>query len=114
MTKCSPPTVCSRSRRRWRMAELPRIDSLLPHRGDALFVRSIESFDTGSIHARASVPHDSPYAQDGTADALLAIELAAQAAAAHGVLSASQRAAKLGMLVSVRSLELQAPRLVCG
>src|SRR5262249_36772066 len=58
------------------------IESLLPHRGDALFLREVIAHDAGSIEAVATVPPRSPYATGGRADALLAFEIAAQAAAA--------------------------------
>lgn len=86
------------------------LETLLPHRGDALFLRDIVTHDATSLCALASVPRSSAYADDGAVDALLAFEIAAQAAAAHGGLSGAGTApaAAPGFLVGVKALELVA------
>lgn len=87
------------------------LEQLLPHRGEALFLREIVAHDADSVTAWASVKEDSPYVAHDLADALLAIEIAAQAAAAHAglVSGAGETGTRQGYLVGVKTLTLLAP-----
>lgn len=59
----------------------PDFDRLLPHRPPMRFVTAIEAEREDGIACLARVPSGSPFAPDGEAPALVAIEMAAQAAA---------------------------------
>lgn len=87
------------------------LEQLLPHRGKALFLREIVAHDADSVTAWASVPEDSPYVAHDLVDALLSIEIAAQAAAAHAGLAkeADGAGARQGYLVGVKTLTLSTP-----
>lgn len=87
------------------------VESLLPHRGEALFLREVVTHDQGSLTALASVPDRSAYADAGAVDALLAIEIAAQAAAAHAGLQRSdaRESPGTGFLVGIKTLDILAP-----
>jgi predicted hotdog family 3-hydroxylacyl-ACP dehydratase len=58
------------------------IADLIPHRGVARFLSSIESVTSSAIHATGAIPAAHPLAAGDAAPTLLAIELGAQAAAA--------------------------------
>jgi predicted hotdog family 3-hydroxylacyl-ACP dehydratase len=90
-------------------------EPLLPHRGEALFLRDVTSFDARSVAAVASVPRGSCYASEGRAEALLAIELAAQAAAAHAAATGSRIGEReaAGLLVGVKELRLRVAAFPC-
>jgi predicted hotdog family 3-hydroxylacyl-ACP dehydratase len=66
--------------------EFPPVEALIPHRGPArLLERIVERSEHGLV-ALAAVPADSPVVAAGGAPALLALEMAAQAAAALAAL----------------------------
>lgn len=92
----------------------PELARLLPHRGAMCLLDAIESASAETIVCRAS-SHRSPahpLRVDGRLPALVAIEYAAQAMAAHGGLQAARdAAADPGVLVAVRDVRLHAETL---
>ncbi|SRR5690606_3741815 len=92
-------------------AEFPDVRTLLPHEGPAVLLAQV----------LASAPHETtcsvgcedltPYARGGRVPTLLAVELFAQCAAVHRVLTQKARARGRGVLAAVRHLELNAPFL---
>ena len=95
---------------------VPRAESLgqpaLPHAGPALLVREVLARDSDGVLCRARIPPDSPFrpqvrpGEKVLVPALLAIELAAQASAAHNEQDpgggSAAAAAGRGLLVNVR------------
>jgi predicted hotdog family 3-hydroxylacyl-ACP dehydratase len=87
---------------------------LLPHRGAMCLLDAIESASAESITCRASSHRaaDHPLRVNGRLPALVAIEYAAQAMAAHGGLQTGpDAAASPGLLVAVRDVQLHAETL---
>ncbi|MCC6608694.1 MAG: 3-hydroxylacyl-ACP dehydratase [Burkholderiales bacterium] len=87
---------------------------LLPHRGAMCLLDAIDSASPESITCRASSHRaaDHPLRVNGRLPALVAVEYAAQAMAAHGGLQAAPGAAVApGLLVAVRDLQLHAETL---
>lgn len=85
----------------------------LPHGAEARFVHDIDRLDAESIVARGAVPAGGRYDRDGRAPAVVAVELAAQAA---GVLEASRSdgPAAVGYIVGLRELELDVDDVPTG
>jgi predicted hotdog family 3-hydroxylacyl-ACP dehydratase len=97
----------------------PPVDELVPHRHPALLLTEVEAELTDGIVCIGMVPADHPLAHESGARAILGVELAAQAAAAHEGLhalreSGTEREPKLGYLVSIRTCRLNVPFLVVG
>ncbi|MBV8202199.1 MAG: hypothetical protein JOZ15_16385, partial [Acidobacteria bacterium] len=101
-----------------RPAGLPEAACLLPHAPPARLLAAVlaaGSGATGGIVATGIIPADHPLAAGGEAPGFLAIELAAQAAAALEALARRARAAgteggrpRVGYLVGVRGAHLAA------
>jgi predicted hotdog family 3-hydroxylacyl-ACP dehydratase len=81
--------------------EFPAVEKLIPHRGPALLLRRLLARDGDGLAALAAVPHDSPFVHRDRAPALLAVEMAAQTAAALAALG-GEGPPRLGYLVGVR------------
>jgi predicted hotdog family 3-hydroxylacyl-ACP dehydratase len=60
----------------------PPPDALLPHRGGALFLRRVLSWEPGALAALCVIPSESPFVRDGRAPAVVGLDAAAQAAGA--------------------------------
>jgi predicted hotdog family 3-hydroxylacyl-ACP dehydratase len=91
------------------MPERPVPDGLIPHRGHALLVQAI--LDAGPVAAvcRGRISSESAFAAAGRVPAVVAIELAAQAAAVQQALAAPRPGpARPGYLVGVRDASLRA------
>ena len=88
--------------------ENPRLHRMVMQR--AILLESIATADAESLTARARLTGTSPYANGAWAGAAL-IEVAAQAAAAHGACAARARGgparAPQGFLVGVKNLHLE-------
>ncbi|HEX9670351.1 MAG TPA: hypothetical protein VGC93_12835 [Thermoanaerobaculia bacterium] len=80
----------------------PAPEELIPHRGPALLLRRLVRREEESLAALAAVPRDSPFLRDDRAPALLALEMAAQTAAALAALGGNEGLSRLGYLVGVR------------
>ena len=89
--------------------------ALVPHRGTMLLLVRLERWDAGRIRCRASDHRDPahPLRSAGGLLAPVAIEMAAQAMALHGALTAlaDGREASPGYLASVRGVEFAHWRL---
>lgn len=92
--------------------------ALLPHGGAARWIEAVLERRPGTLVCRGRIPEASPFAAGGTAPALAAIELAAQAAA---VLDALERAEagepegpRSGYLVRLRSVQLAGEGIAAG
>lgn len=79
-------------------------EDLVPHRGNALFLRRVLRYEGDAIECVGVIPVGSPFVRDGQAPAFVGLELAAQAAAALQALgsSAEAKAPQPGYLVGVR------------
>jgi predicted hotdog family 3-hydroxylacyl-ACP dehydratase len=90
------------------MVERPVPEGLIPHRGPALLVHTIVETGPDAAVCRGRIPAESAFVTDGRAPAVLAIELAAQAAAVQQAMAArTAGVAKPGYLVGVRDAALQ-------
>lgn len=85
----------------------------LPHAPPARFVRAVEAAGEGEIACLAAIPGDHPLAAGGLAPAFLALEAAAQAAAALEALArpGSASGPRIGYLVGIRDARLALARL---
>ena len=92
-------------------AEPPPVESLIPHRGPMLLLRRVLEVGEGRILCEAAVPAANALARDGRAPGWLAIEAAAQAAAALEALARCDQdpGPRLGYLVGVREARIDAP-----
>jgi predicted hotdog family 3-hydroxylacyl-ACP dehydratase len=90
------------------MAERAVTDGLVPQRGPARLVEAIVSAGAEEAVCRGRIPAASAFAADGRAPAVVAIELAAQAAAVQQALAApAPGGPRRGYLVSVRDAVLR-------
>ena len=91
-------------------AAFPLPAELLPHRAPAILLETILSVDADTLVADARLATESPYAADAWEGAAL-VEMAAQAAAAHGACGLRARdaatAAPQGFLVGIKNLFLE-------
>jgi predicted hotdog family 3-hydroxylacyl-ACP dehydratase len=91
------------------VAERPVPANLIAHRGAALLVEAILDAGPGHAVCRGRVAAESAFAASGRAPAVMAIELAAQAAAVQQALAAPAGVApRPGYLVGVRDASLRA------
>lgn len=90
----------------------PAPPTLIPHRGPALLLAGVSGAAEDRLEAIAVVPHDSPFAAGGVAAPLVALEIAAQAAAAFEALLRRQAGGsgdpRVGYLVGARDVVLEA------
>jgi len=91
------------------------IDLLLPHRAPMRFVEKILALTTEQLVCDASIPARCPLVSDGCVPAVVALEAAAQAAAAWEALqrrnAAGDAAARIGYLVALRDVVFYAPQV---
>jgi predicted hotdog family 3-hydroxylacyl-ACP dehydratase len=96
------------------MVIAPTLEELLPHRPPMCFVTSILSETADGLTCAGRVPAGSPLVHSGSAPALVALEVAAQAAAAwEGLLRWRERghaAPRIGYLVALRAVAFFAER----
>ena len=100
-------------------SSFPPVDELVPHRHPALLLTEVEAELADGVVCVGMISADHPLAHESRAPAILGVELAAQAAAAHEALrargeSGTVRAPNLGYLVSIRTCRLKVPFLVVG
>src|SRR5262245_51033854 len=89
------------------MAERPIDDALLPHRGPARLVEAVLDAGPDVLVCRGRVPADNAFARSGRVPAVVALELAAQAAAVQQAFAeGGADTAKPGYLVGIRSASL--------
>lgn len=89
---------------------------LLPHAPPARMLAAITACDAAQLHGLARIDPWHPLASDGTVPVEAAIEIAAQAAACHGVLTGvnGDRGRARGYLVGVQVFERMATALGAG
>lgn len=91
------------------------LDALLPHRAPMRFVQTILSMTAEQLICEASIPARCPLVGDGRVPAVVALEAAAQAAAAWEALQRRQAAgdvtARIGYLVALRDVVFYAPHV---
>jgi predicted hotdog family 3-hydroxylacyl-ACP dehydratase len=95
------------------MIRLEEVYAMLPHAGAMCLLEQVLKHDRDSIHC-ATTSHRDPYnplRRDGILSAVHGVEYAAQAAAAHGVLSHVLDADAALLLGAVRELELVVAQL---
>jgi len=96
-------------------AGFPPPEALLPHEPPALLLREVTEVTEGSIVAVAEIPSSHPLVADGRFPAFLALEAAAQAAAALEALGRREAAGpRIGYLVGIRDARFTAPSLPAG
>jgi predicted hotdog family 3-hydroxylacyl-ACP dehydratase len=93
-----------------------RPSELLPLTPPALLLDELLEADGTRLRARGSVPAESPFVVDGRVPVHIALEVAAQAAGAHGRLlqDADRPPAGEGYLVVLREVELRADSFAPG
>jgi len=88
----------------------PKPDSLLPHDPPARLLERIVEVGEERIVCRGRVPGNSPFVREGSVPAFVAVELAAQSAAAWETLARMKQSAvpepRVGYVVSIRGVEL--------
>jgi predicted hotdog family 3-hydroxylacyl-ACP dehydratase len=96
-------------------AVFPPPEALLPHGFPALLLRAVAAAAEGSIVAVAEVSPRHPLAAEGRCPAFLALEAAAQAAAALEALGRREAAGpRIGYLVGIRDARFTVPSLPVG
>lgn len=110
-----PAAPLSQSRR---PSVVPHLDDLLPHRPPMRFVEAIEAETDGGVVCAVSVPDLSAFTERGSAPALVALEMAAQAAAVFEALLRIRRedggGARIGYLVGARNVRFARARVPAG
>jgi predicted hotdog family 3-hydroxylacyl-ACP dehydratase len=92
-------------------------ESLVPHRGTALFLRQVVEWDAESIVCIAVIPESNALVRRGRAPAFVGLEVAAQATAALRTLNEDTDAAagpRQGYLVGVREARFNGGGLPAG
>ncbi len=96
----------------------PTPESLVPHRGNALFLRRVVEWDAESIVCVAVIPESNALVRGGRASALVGLEVAAQATAALRTLNEDADAvaagSRRGYLVGVREARFNGGWLPAG
>jgi 3-hydroxyacyl-[acyl-carrier-protein] dehydratase len=101
-------------------ADFPPPETLLPHAPPALLLRAIAGVAEDAIVAVAEVSPDHPLVKDGRLPAFLALEAAAQAAAALEALGRRETPGpriagpRIGYLVGIRDARFSVPSLPAG
>lgn len=90
---------------------LPDLRELLPHAGSMALLREVLAEDETSLTCAAIIGGGSPLANPAGAPAIVALELAAQAAAAHRAGKGGSGGAAQGYLVRARDVRLRVRRL---
>jgi predicted hotdog family 3-hydroxylacyl-ACP dehydratase len=89
----------------------PSPEALIPHRGPALLLGAVVEAADDRLVASAAVPHGSAFAAQGLAPSFVALEVAAQAAAAFEALRRRRAGGdpepRVGYLVGARDVVLQ-------
>ena len=103
------------------IAGQPAVESLIPHRDPALLVRVVTEVSATEITCIAVIPGDHPLVEESQAPCLLAIEAAAQAAAAFEALdrlgveaAEGSTGPRIGYLVGVRDAVFHRSTLPAG
>jgi predicted hotdog family 3-hydroxylacyl-ACP dehydratase len=91
-----------------RVAELfPPAESLVPHRGNALFLRRVLEARGSALRALGVIPGGSAFAEGGAVPCYVGLDLAAQAAAALETLRLSAPGPEIGYLVGIREARFE-------
>lgn len=89
----------------------PAAEMLVPHRGPALLLERVLGMSADELRARILIPADSAFVSGGEAAGFVALEAAAQAAAAHEALRRQGKNGPgephVGYLVGARDVELR-------
>ena len=96
----------------------PTPEGLVPHRGNALFLRQVVEWDAEGIVCVAVIPESNALVRGGRAPAFVALEVAAQATAALRTLNEDADAvaagSRRGYLVGVREARFNGGWLPAG
>ena len=97
----------------------PSVETLVPHRELMLLLTAVQELAGDCIVCLGAVPLDHPLVDQSRAPAILGVELAAQAAAAHERLRGTGGAAgwtesDLGYLVSISECRFSSPSVTAG
>lgn len=91
---------------------------LLPLDGAAMLLTAVDSADAARASCRACVPEQSPFARGPDVSGFVALEIAAQAAGAHGSIAQQMAGTfvlpRAGYLVVVRDARIERPRFAAG
>jgi len=96
----------------------PELDDLLPHRPPMRLILGTEQEMDGGVVCAARVPEQSPFTDRGSAPAIVALEMAAQAAAVfealHRFRGGRGAGVRIGYLVGARDVRFALARLPAG
>jgi len=97
---------------------VPVLDDLLPHRPPMRFVEEIVTETDGGVVCAVRVPERSAFGAEGSAPALVALEMAAQSAAIfealHRFRETGDTGPRIGYLVGARDVHFARARLPAG
>jgi len=97
---------------------IPPIEALVPHRGPALWIRSVLAVGEDRLECLGWIPPDHAYARSGAAPCFVGLELAAQAAAALEALGHRRddrdAAPRIGYIVGIREARFEVASLPAG
>ena len=98
-----------------RVVGAPDLDLLLPHRPPMRFIEGIDAEMDDGVVCAVRVPGRSAFTEDGSAPALVAVEMAAQSAAVFEALRRSRQeegaGPRIGYLVGARDVRLARARV---
>jgi predicted hotdog family 3-hydroxylacyl-ACP dehydratase len=110
-----PPRLAPGARR---ASGVPDLDNLLPHRPPMRFVTGIETETDDGVVCAVRVPGGSAFTVEGSAPALVALEMAAQSAAVYEALRRFRETgaggARVGYLVGARDVRFARARVPAG
>jgi predicted hotdog family 3-hydroxylacyl-ACP dehydratase len=92
------------------------IENLLPHAPPMILLDRVEAYQDDFIHTSLTIRKDSPFLEEGSVPAYIALEYMAQTIAAWSGLIAQQQkqAPKIGFLLGTRRLVLDIPSFHTG
>jgi predicted hotdog family 3-hydroxylacyl-ACP dehydratase len=96
------------------LPKLYSVSELVPHKGKMCFLSSIESYDEGSLHAKAHIQSSNPFLVEGSVSSWIGIEYMAQAIAAWAGTEALEKGepVKVGLLVGTRKYVVDSPKFL--
>jgi len=88
--------------------QYPAIEELLPHRSPMILLAEVRDDAPGSITCTVQLHNGSPFVENGSVEAFVALEYMAQCVAAYAGLQAYRRGepVKVGYLVGARKVDI--------
>lgn len=96
------------------MTGYPSIEDLLPHRSPMILLHGVEDVGEETIVCSVKLHDGSPFVENGSVAALVAVEYMAQCVAAHAGFEAFRRGepVRIGYLIGVRRMDLTVDEFV--